>query len=283
MPIQEHRHLLPSVEGFIAGLRDLHENEPDEAARWSKAADLLKELLADPELKAHAEGWPTSPAKLGLEGKHANLLFYEDPDYGFVINGLIKKPAAKTTVHDHGLSWTLYGVLDGAESVLRFRRTDGGKPGDLPSRAEVEATETIRVGKGHVDCIGTVGDSRRIQRRPGADDCRDRAQPEERHLRAEHLLSERRLGGAVPRPPADSVSPGLSAACRKTYSRFRARSGRSASSRCKARCTRPRPSSRAQPARSCGPLTRQATRAFTTGTAISWSCPITASWCARPA
>jgi len=146
--------MLPAVARFVDALRGLHENEPDEAVRWRTAAERLRQLLRDPELKAHAQGWPTSPAKLGLEGKHANLLFYEDPDHGFVINGLIKKPAAKTTVHDHGRSWTLYGVLDGAESVLRFRRADGGRPGELPSRAEVEATETAQVGVGHVDCIG---------------------------------------------------------------------------------------------------------------------------------
>jgi predicted metal-dependent enzyme (double-stranded beta helix superfamily) len=145
--------MLPAVACFIAALRDLHENELDEALRWAAAADLLTTLLTDPELQEHARGWPTSPAKLGLEGKHANLLFYEDPDYGFVINGLIKKPAAKTTVHDHGQSWTLYGVLDGSESVLRFTRTDGGEPGDLPKRAEVEVSASTQVGKGHVDCI----------------------------------------------------------------------------------------------------------------------------------
>ncbi len=146
--------MLPAVARFIAALRDLHETEPDERVRWESAAARLKELLADPELRAHGESWPTSPAKLGLEGKHANLIFYEDPDYGFVINGLIKKPAAKTTVHDHGKSWTLYGVLDGVESVLRFERTDGGTPGDLPERAEVRSTETHEVTAGHVDCIG---------------------------------------------------------------------------------------------------------------------------------
>jgi predicted metal-dependent enzyme (double-stranded beta helix superfamily) len=148
-----HTPMLPAVSRFIGELRDLHANEPDEAVRWHKAAELLKGLLADPEVQAHARNWPTSPAKLGLEGKHANLIFYQDPDYGFVINGLIKKPAARTTVHDHGLSWTLYGVLDGTEAVARFRRTDGGKPGDLPKYAEVEATETTHVGAGHVDCI----------------------------------------------------------------------------------------------------------------------------------
>lgn len=146
--------MLPAVQRFIDALRDLHENEPDERTRWQAAAEALRQLLADPELQAHARQWPTSPAKLGLEGKHANLLFYEDPDYGFVFNGLIKRAAAKTTVHDHGPSWTLYGVLDGSESVARFRRTDGGKPGDLPDRARVEATETVDVGAGHVDCIG---------------------------------------------------------------------------------------------------------------------------------
>lgn len=146
--------MLPAVERFIGALRDLHENEPDEAERWRLAGDLLEVLLVDSDLRTHAESWPTSPAKLGLEGKHANLLFYEDPDYGFVINGLIKKPAAKTTVHDHGQSWTLYGVLDGTESVVRFRRTDGECEGELPKRAQVEATETTQVGAGHVDCIG---------------------------------------------------------------------------------------------------------------------------------
>lgn len=145
--------MLPAVTRFIDELRDLHAIEPDEAARWHAAAERLEVLLADPEVQAHARHWPSSPAKLGLEGKHANLLFYQDPDYGFVINGLVKKPSAKTTVHDHGLSWTLYGVLDGTESVLRFRRSDGGQPGDLPKHAVVAATETTHVGAGHVDCI----------------------------------------------------------------------------------------------------------------------------------
>ena len=144
---------LPAVERFIGRMRELCANQPDEAARWSAAADALKTLLADPALHEHARSWPISPAKLGLEGKHANLLFYEDPDYGFVINGLIKRPEAKTTVHDHGKSWTLYGVVDGAETVLRFERTDGAQPGDLPTHAPVEQTDSGEVTSGHVDCI----------------------------------------------------------------------------------------------------------------------------------
>lgn len=144
---------LPGVEHFIGKMRELCASETDEDTRWSSAADALKTLLADPQLLQHAQTWPISPAKLGLEGKHGNLLFYEDPDYGFVINGLIKRPHAKTTVHDHGKSWTLYGVVDGAESVLRFERTDGAAPGDLPKRAPVKPTDSSEVAAGHVDCI----------------------------------------------------------------------------------------------------------------------------------
>ncbi|MEQ9446259.1 MAG: hypothetical protein RJS98_11900 [Rhodospirillaceae bacterium] len=145
--------MLPAVETFVAEVRGLFAKGLDHDEIWEHASGLLQEMVRDPALHEHAKGWPTSPAKLGLEGKHANLLFYEDPDYGFVINGLIKKASAKTTIHDHGKSYTLYGVVDGGEQVLRFNRTDGGAPGDLPETAVVEETEVVDVTPGYVDYI----------------------------------------------------------------------------------------------------------------------------------
>lgn len=145
--------ILPAVEKFVATVRGMFKQGLDEDKIWTNACEPMKEMLRDPDVREHSKTWPTSPAKLGLEGKHANLLFYEDPDYGFVINGLIKKPHAKTTVHDHGKSWTLYGVVEGGEDVLRFERTDGGKPGDLPDSAVVEETEKVKVGPGYIDFI----------------------------------------------------------------------------------------------------------------------------------
>lgn len=144
---------LPAVETFIREMRAMCASTPDLNARWEKARGLLGKMLSDPEVQAHAQTWPDSPAKLGLNGKHGNLLFYEDPDYGFCINALIKKPTAKTTIHDHGVSWTLYGVIEGGEDVLRFERTDGGKPGDLPATATVKDTDTGKVGPGYIDLI----------------------------------------------------------------------------------------------------------------------------------
>ena len=145
--------MLPAVKKFVSAVREMFEQGLSEEEIWPKACEPMKEMLRDPEVREHAKTWPTSPAKLGLEGKHANLLFYEDPDYGFVINGLIKRPQAKTTVHDHGKSWTLYGVVEGGEDVLRFERTDGGEPGDLPETAVVEETEKVNVGPGYIDFI----------------------------------------------------------------------------------------------------------------------------------
>ncbi len=68
-------------------------------ARMKKARGLLKRLLADPTLKAHSRNRPTSDGR--------NLLFYEDPDYGFVINGVVRAPHRRGNVHDHAHAWVL--------------------------------------------------------------------------------------------------------------------------------------------------------------------------------
>src|SRR4051812_26674950 len=70
---------------FIADVRRLYAEEPDEAARWEAIAAGLGALLADPRLQEQAATWPDCAQ--GEGGNRAeNLLFYEDPDYGFVIN-----------------------------------------------------------------------------------------------------------------------------------------------------------------------------------------------------
>lgn len=149
--------MLKSVETLIGDLRALCVAPLSPGERWQTAAGLVRTLLADPELREHARHWPISPAILGLQGKHANLLFYEDPDYGFVLNGLIKRADARTTIHDHGRSHTIYGVVFGAETVARYAVADpvplaDGEAG-LLSRARVTATDSVAVGAGHVDYI----------------------------------------------------------------------------------------------------------------------------------
>lgn len=152
MPTQETE---PSAaKRFIAAIRQLHTDEPDVDRRWEKMGSLLSELLAEPSVKAQSEKWPDCDQG-GLtppEGaqRAQNLLLYEDPDHGFVINGLVKAPGTRTSIHDHAHNWTLYGVLDGREKIERYERLDDGSK---PDYAEVRKTENAEVGPGKIDLV----------------------------------------------------------------------------------------------------------------------------------
>ena len=143
-----------AAKRFIAAIRQLHEDEPDVDRRWEKMGSLLSDLLADPSVKAQSEKWPDcdqgglTPPEGGQRAQ--NLLLYEDPDHGFVINGLVKAPGTRTSIHDHAHNWTLYGVLDGRETIERYERLDDGSRSDY---AEVRKTENVQVGPGKIDLV----------------------------------------------------------------------------------------------------------------------------------
>jgi len=117
-------------DSFIADLRAVWAAETDDRRRMEKAKPLLEKLVLDPLLKAHSADWPST------EGRK-NLLLYVDPDYHFVVNGVVRMPGRTGSVHDHADAWVLYGVLDGSESLERFARTDDGS---RPGYAEVKLT-----------------------------------------------------------------------------------------------------------------------------------------------
>jgi len=139
--------MLPAAERFVADLRKVFEDGAPEPARWERCRALLVTLLADGDLRARALDWPVTGFDPATD-RVGNLLFYEDPDYGFVINALIKRPGGRAMVHDHGPSWTIYGLLRGTERIVRYdaaARAEGGY--DL---AETRATEC---GPGDVDIV----------------------------------------------------------------------------------------------------------------------------------
>ncbi|MDP2603753.1 MAG: hypothetical protein Q8S00_14340 [Deltaproteobacteria bacterium] len=136
-----------AVQKFIAAARQLHAEEKDPAKRWQRMTPLLEELLADPSVKEQSTEWPDC----SQGGERAeNLLFYEDPDYRFVINGLIKAPHSRTQIHDHAHNWTLYGVLDGTETIMRYERVDDRSK---PDYAEIRGVSKRRAGPGEVDLV----------------------------------------------------------------------------------------------------------------------------------
>ncbi|HEY7169145.1 MAG TPA: hypothetical protein VIB79_31610 [Candidatus Binatia bacterium] len=136
-----------AVQKFINSARELFAQKQDPAKRWEKMRPLLLALLADDNVRAQSRSWPD--CSQGSD-RAENLLFYEDPDYKFVINGLVKAPRTRTQIHDHAHNWTLYGVLDGTEAIERYERIDDRSK---PDYAKIRQTENIKVGPGKIDLV----------------------------------------------------------------------------------------------------------------------------------
>jgi len=135
---------------FIRTTRDLFAKEADLDKRWNALRPILAELLADPELIEASKKWPDC---VPANGRAENLLFYEDKDFGFAINGLTKGQArqgAAARIHDHAHIYTLYGVLDGRERVVRYDRLDDrSKPG----YAQIKESANVLCGPGEIDLV----------------------------------------------------------------------------------------------------------------------------------
>jgi len=139
-----------ALERFIRRTRALFASEPELERRWNALRPILAELLADPEVREASRSWPDC---VPAEGRAENLLFYEDPDYGFAINGLTKGEARqgqRARIHDHAHIYTLYGVLDGRERIVRYERLDDRS---RPDYAEIRETSDMLVGPGEIDLV----------------------------------------------------------------------------------------------------------------------------------
>ena len=137
---------LPAFESFIRELREVWAAEPEDRARMERAKPLLERLVMDPAIKAHSASWPST------EGRK-NLRLYVDPDYGFVINAVVRVPGRRGSVHDHADAWVLYGVLDGQESLERYDRIDDAR---TPGYAEVRLSSVTTGTQGKVDLVDWI-------------------------------------------------------------------------------------------------------------------------------
>ncbi len=134
------------LQRIVDPVRRLYASDMPEPDRWSRISDVLEAALADPDLVAAARSWPKSHDR--ANNRYTNLLFYEDPDFGFVVNGLVKDETGRTPVHDHGHAWVAYGLLEGNETVLRYRDPEqGGVSSDL------KPDELISLAAGEVDLV----------------------------------------------------------------------------------------------------------------------------------
>jgi predicted metal-dependent enzyme (double-stranded beta helix superfamily) len=133
------QNTLPVFDKFIQDLRAAWAELPDMEARMKLGQRLLEGLVNDETMRRAARSWPST------EGRK-NLLFYQDPDYGFAINGVVREPGRKGSIHDHAHAWTAYGVLDGTESLERFRRVDD-RSQEGYAKLELESVSEGKPGK----------------------------------------------------------------------------------------------------------------------------------------
>ena len=134
-------HARDLFNDLIESVRSAYRANPDEVPRWAEIGKKLEGFVSRPEIQEISEVWSV-PEK----GGPYNLNFYEDPEYGFVIHGLLKKPNVGTPIHDHGSTWTAYGLLKGEEKITVVQ----------PSETDAAKYETLFdkiVGAGHVDVV----------------------------------------------------------------------------------------------------------------------------------
>lgn len=139
---------LPSAAKLVADMRELYARGLDEADLWKNIELAMRPVLADPHLKAKSKQWPQTV--FGAP-RVRNLLFYVDPDYGFVFNATVRKPNLVTSVHDHGDVWTLYGLVDGHETMFHYERVDDGPRNEGP--ATLKACGSRSMGPGDIDVV----------------------------------------------------------------------------------------------------------------------------------
>jgi predicted metal-dependent enzyme (double-stranded beta helix superfamily) len=130
---------LPIFDKFIQELRAAWAELPDTKSRMQRGQKLLEELVRDQTLREASKSWPST------EGRK-NLLFYQDPDYGFAINGVVRVPGRKGSIHDHAHSWTAYGLVEGTERLERYRRIDDGTKEGY-AKLELESVTEGKPGK----------------------------------------------------------------------------------------------------------------------------------------
>ena len=139
---------LPAFQNFIDDLRAAFRDAGgNKQVAMERARDHLANLLEDEALFRHSRKWPST------EG-HKNLLLYEDRDYGFVVNAVVRTLDRKRGIHDHAGAWTAYGILDGEEQLSRYSRLDDGTREGF---AEIRLESTTNGERGTVDLVPPFG------------------------------------------------------------------------------------------------------------------------------
>lgn len=139
-----------ALNRFVRDTRALFARESETEKRWTQLTPIMANFLHDEQVIAASQKWPDCVFR---DNRPENLLFYEDPDYKFVINGLVYNASGVgtlTPIHDHAHTWTLYGLLDGHQRIERYERIDDGSKKD---HAELRKAFDSECGPGEIDLV----------------------------------------------------------------------------------------------------------------------------------
>ena len=154
MSSQQVRH---SLAAFVAETDRALRSERGLDAKLERVAAALGTLLQDRDLLS---GELALPRRAVWE----SYLLYEHPELGYVVTALIHPPGWVGPPHEHGPTWTVYGVCEGEEVIRRYARLDDGA---REGYAELRETRAIVAGAGTVDWVrpGEI----HSENNPGAD------------------------------------------------------------------------------------------------------------------
>jgi predicted metal-dependent enzyme (double-stranded beta helix superfamily) len=105
----------PSLQPLITELRSIWASESDVEKCMRRAKPVMERFITQPGFKELTRAWPMTIGQ--------NLLFYEDPEFRFALNGTVRKAGASPSrPHDHAHSWTLYSIVEGHELMERYEK-----------------------------------------------------------------------------------------------------------------------------------------------------------------
>jgi predicted metal-dependent enzyme (double-stranded beta helix superfamily) len=107
-----------TLERFIAEVQQVFASTKDPRAQAQAVAKHMRELLAVPgwleeKLKSLPQGFGTINLHIDEE--------YGHPEPGFLAMCSAQRPGASNSPHDHGASWVVYGVYEGAIEQTKWR------------------------------------------------------------------------------------------------------------------------------------------------------------------
>ena len=108
-----------TLERFIADVQQVFVSTQDPRAQAQGVAQHMRELLAVP-------GWLEEKLQALPEGGYGRVDLHLDDKYGHPEPGFLamcsaQRPGQDNSPHDHGASWVVYGVYQGAIEQTRWR------------------------------------------------------------------------------------------------------------------------------------------------------------------